>query len=634
MARKPHQSLKAAALLFAATLPAGPLLAQSVEQLRQLSIEELADIRVSSVSKSSEPLRDAAAAVYVITHDDIMRSGAHTIPEMLRLAPNLEVAQLTPTSYAVSARGFNVGDNASLSNKLLIMIDGRSVYSPMFGGVYWDMQNVPPDMVERIEVIRGPGATLWGANAVNGVINIITRKSADLQGGSVGLGGGNTGWGANFRYGGRIADDLTYAVHADGSRFYAYKDTNGRDAHDGWSNPEGGFRVDWTPAGDAVSVEGNVANLMETPDDFITGRNVSASWQHRMSGDASFQLLAYYDQMRRYAGNGQGGFSVDTYDVEGQQNLGLGSWGSLVWGVGERAFSYAFENTALQLVPDRNTLNIADVFAQDTLSLSDSVKLTLGVKLENEPYTGLETMPDMRLSWKPDESLLLWTAISRAARTPTPVDEDLREFAGPVDVIAGSHSFRPEVVTAYEAGTRLEAWPGANLALATFYNDYDDLRTLEFAPPGSPGLLTWGNRMKGDVYGAELWGDLHVTPWWRLRAGLDWQHEDLRFAPGSGLGGLALVADDPTYQASLRSSMALGNDVSFDAALRHVGPLPHPSVPAYTELDLRLGWAVTASWDLSLAGTNLLHPYHLEFIETGQSDRIPRSLWLDSRWRF
>ena len=629
-----RSSVSGAALLgLAALLPTAPLAAQTIEQLRDLPIEELANLRVSSVSKNSEPLSDAAAAIYVISHDDIQRSGARSVPDMLRLAPNLEVAQLTPTNYIVTARGFNVADNASLSNKLLVLIDGRSVYTPMFGGVYWDMQEVPPEAVERIEVISGPGATLWGANAMNGVINIITRGSADLQGGSVGLGGGNLGWGADFRYAGRLADDLTYQVHAEGSRYYAYKAGDGKPAQDGWSNPQGGFRIDWTPGGDAVSLQGDIATPSEQPDDFITGRNLTASWQHKMEDGATLQLLAYYDQVKRFSGNGQGGFSVDTYDVEAQENLAVGGWNQLVWGVGERAFRYTFENTALELVPNSRTLNIADIFAQDTISLSDSVKLTLGVKLEDEPYTGLEAMPDARLSWKASNQILLWTAVSRAVRTPTPIDEDLRELSGSVDFLNGSQDFRPEVVTAYEAGTRIQAWPGASLSLSGFYNDYAELRTLELAPAGSPSILVWGNRMKGDVYGAELWGDVGLTSWWRLRAGVNWQHEDLRFEPGSGLGGLALIADDPTYQASLRSSMSL-DGVSFDAALRTVGPLPHPSVPAYTELDLRLGWAVTQSLDLSLAGTNLLHPYHLEFIEAGQSDRIPRSVWLQSRWRF
>lgn len=618
---------------LAALLPAGPLAAQTVEQLRDLPIEELANLRVSSVSKASEPLSDAAAAIYVISHDDIQRAGARTVPEMLRLAPNLEVAQLTPTNYIVTARGFNSAANAALSNKLLVLIDGRSVYTPMFGGVYWDMQEIPPDAVERIEVISGPGATLWGANAMNGVINIITRKTADLQGGSVGLGGGNLGWGADFRYGGRLSDDLTYAVHAEGSRSYAYKTSDGRPAQDGWTNPEGGFRLDWTPGEDAISLQGDIATPMEQPDDFVTGRNLTASWQHRMDDGASFQLLAYYDQVKRYSGNGQGGFSVDTYDVEGQENLAINDWNQLVWGAGERAFSYSFESTELQLVPTSRTLNIADIFSQDTISLSNSVKLTIGVKLEDEPYTGLEAMPDARLSWKASDKILLWSAVSRAARTPTPIDEDLREFAGAVDVFNGSHSFRPEIVTAYEAGTRIQAWSGTSLSLSSFYNVYDDLRTLDFAPPGSPSTVVWGNLMKGEVHGVELWGDLRLTDWWRLRAGANWQHEDLRFKPGPTLGLLSWVADDPTYQASLRSSMSL-DEVSFDAALRTVGPLPHPSVPAYTELDLKLGWAVSQSLDLSLSGTNLLHPYHLEFIEAGQSDRIPRSVWLQSRWRF
>jgi len=622
------------ALGLAAALAPADIAAQSVEQLRDLSIEALADIRVSSVSKSSEPLSDAAAAVYVISHDDIMRSGARTVPDMLRLAPNLEVAQLTPTNYIVTARGFNSADNAALSNKLLVLIDGRSVYTPMFGGVYWDMQEIPPEAVERIEVISGPGATLWGANAMNGVINIITRGSADLQGGSIGMGGGNLGWGADFRYGGRLTDDLTYAVHAEGSRYYAYKTSDGKSAQDGWTNPEGGFRVDWTPGQDTVSLQGDIATPSEQPDDFITGRNLTASWQHKMDDGTSFQMLAYYDQVKRFSGNGQGGFSVDTYDIEAQENVALNGWNQLVWGGGERAFSYDFENTALQLDPNSRTLNIADIFAQDTLSLSTSVKLTVGLKLEDEPYTGIEAMPDARLSWKATDQILLWSAVSRAVRTPTPIDEDLREFGGTVDVLNGSRSFQPEVVTAYEAGTRIQAGSGASLSLSSYYNVYDDLRTLELAPAGSPSVLVWGNGMKGEVHGAELWGDLALTSWWRLRAGANWQHEDLRFEPGSGLGGLALIADDPTYQASLRSSMTLGGGVDFNAALRTVGPLPHPAVPAYTELDLTLGWAVSRTVDLSVAGTNLLHPYHLEFIEEGQSDRIPRSLWLETRCRF
>lgn len=608
--------------------------AQSVEQLRDLSLEELANVRVSSVSKSSEPLSDAAAAIYVITHDDIIRSGARSIPEMLRLAPNLEVAQLSPANYAISARGFNVADNASLSNKLLVLIDGRSVYTPMFGGVYWDMQQIAPEQVERIEVISGPGATLWGANAMNGVINITTRDSGAAQGGSVGIGAGNLGWGGDFSYGGRISDDLTYSIHAEGQKLYGYRTSDGRKADDGWSDPGGGFRLDWKPGADAVSLQGSFSAPQETPGGYTSGADATASWHHALEDGSSLQLLAYFDQLKRFAGDGRGGFSVDTYDIEAQHNVALGSWNSVVWGVGERRFAYSMENTALQLVPAERALNIADIFAQDTMALSNSVKLTVGAKLENEPYTGLELLPNARLAWKASDEALLWTAVSRAVRTPTPIDEDLREFSGSVDILNGTTSFRPEVVTSFEAGTRLQPMSGVSLSVSAYYNLYDDLRTLEIAPAGSPSLLIWGNRMDGNSYGVESWADMRLADWWRVRAGFDLLRENLHFAPGSGLGGLELVADDPAYQASLRSSMNVTDGVTFDAGLRRVGPLHHPAVPGYTELDLRLGWAVTSRVDLALSGNNLLHAHHLEFIEEGQSDQIPRSVHLETRWRF
>ncbi len=629
--RRPFSLILSLALLAPAFAAAQPV---SVEQLRDLSLEELADVRVSSVSKSDERLSDAAAAVYVITHDDIIRSGARTVPEMLRLAPNLEVAQLTPTNYAISARGFNVADNASLSNKLLVLIDGRSVYTPMFGGVYWDMQQLLPDSVERIEVISGPGATLWGANAMNGVINIITRESGQTQGGSAGLGGGNLGWGADLSYGGSITENLTYSLHAEGQKFYSYKTSDGRKAQDGWTDPQGGFRLDWKPGADIVSLQGSFSVPQEAPGDFNSGRDVTASWRHALEDGSSVQLLAYFDQVRRFAGNGQGGFSVDTYDVEAQHNVTLNSWNSLVWGVGERRFSYMFENTALQLVPANRSLNIADIFAQDTISLSSSLKLTLGLKLEDEPYTGIALMPSARIAWKVTGDALLWSAVSRAVRSPTPIDEDLREYSGNLDILNGSAAFKPEVVTAFEAGTRVQAMPGVSLSMSAYYNLYDDLRTLELAPAGTPSLLVWGNRMNGNSYGVETWADARLADWWRLRAGFNIQHENLQFATGSGLGGLALIADDPTYQASLRSSMSLTDGLTFDAGLRRIGPLPHPAVPGYTELDLKLGWAVTRSVELALTGSNLLHAHHLEFFEDGQSDQIPRSVYLESRWRF
>jgi iron complex outermembrane receptor protein len=631
--------IASAALAAGLGMPIGGAVAQSVEQLRNLTIEQLSNMEISSVSKAAEPLSDAPAAIYVINHDDVLRSGAMSLPEMLRMAPNLEVAQLNATSYAISARGFNAGLNASLSNKLLVLVDGRSVYTPLFGGVYWDMQGVPPEDIERIEVISGPGATLWGANAVNGVINIITRKSADTQGGLLEVGGGNLVRSASLQYGGRLAPDLTYRIHAEGADYSPFQRPNGHDAHDGWSKPSGGFRLDWTPGGDAVSLQGDIFHAHEDPTNSIGGRDLVASWQHQLDGGSSLQLLAYYDKESRFSNDGigpsGGGFEIDSYDVELQHSFTLGGWNAVVWGLGERVVSYKIENTALKLLPATRTLGLANIFGQDTISLTDRVKLTLGLKIEDEPYTGIEPMPSARASWKVTDGILLWGAVSRAVRSATPVDRDLHEFLGPIDYLDGSILFQPEKLTSYELGTRVQASPRVSFSVSSFYNIYDDARTIGITPGSPEGLpLHFNNQAAALVYGLEAWGSYSVTDWWRLSLGFNFQHEHIRFGANGGLGGLDFVANDPNHQASLRSSIDFGDGVTWDATLRYVGALHHPAVPDYAELNMRLGWRITPTVEVSVAGSNLLHERHTEFFEDGESDQVPRSVFIDTRWRF
>ena len=622
------------AALACLALPDGHAAAQSVEELRDLSIEQLSNIQISSVSKSAQPLSDAPAAIYVISHDDVMRSGAATLPEMLRMASNLEVAQIDATSYAISARGFNVGLNASLSNKLLVLVDGRSVYTPLFGGVYWDMQGVPPEDIERIEVVSGPGATLWGANAVNGVINIITRGSAETQGGVFEVGGGNLVRTASLQYSGRLADDLTYRVHAEGADYSAFQLPGGRDAHDGWTKPSGGFRLDWTPAGDTVSLQGDIFHAHEDPSSSVGGRDLVASWQHQLDGGSSLQLLAYYDKESRYVADGAGGFEIDTYDVELQHSFNLGGWNQIVWGLGDRVFSYAIENTAVSLFPATRTLSLANIFGQDTISLADGLKVTLGLKIEDEPYTGIEPMPSARVSWKATDDILLWGAVSRAVRSATPVDRDIHEFLGPTDYLDGSPLFRPEKLLSYELGTRVQASPRVSFSVSTYYNIYDDLRTIgaSSGPGGIP--LMFNNQARGLVYGVEAWGSYGVTDWWRLSLGFDFQHQHIHFGANGGIGGLDFVADDPNHQASLRSSVDFGHGVTWDATLRYIGALHHPAVADYAELNMRVGWQITPAVEVSVAGSNLLHDRHVEFFEDGESDEVPRSFFIDTRWRF
>jgi len=608
--------------------------AQTLSDLGSLSIEQLGEIQVTSVSKSAEPLNDAPASIYVITHEQIMQSGLTQIPEILRLAPNLEVTRINAFSWAISARGFNVGDNASLSNKLLVLVDGRSVYSPMFGGVYWDMLDIPPENVERIEVISGPGAALWGANAVNGVINIITKPSSQSQGGWLTLGAGNFERDAGVQYGGRIAPDLTYSVHGEFSNFSSFKLQNGTSANDAWNRPGGGFRLDWTPLNDTVSVQGDLAAETESPAGFNRESDTAVSWQHRFADGSRFQFLAYYDSSNRAINSGSS-FTVNTYDIEFQHNFTLAGWNSIVWGAGERNVNYTFENTALALLPPTQTLNLANIFGQDTIALSATVKLTLGVKLEDEPYAGWQAMPDLRLAWKPRDSVLLWAAISRAVRSPTPVDTDLHEFNGPQDFLDGSTAFRPEDLTAYQIGTRVQISPRVSFSISGYDSVYDHLRSIDLGatPTGLP--LVFGNLMSGNVYGIEAWGDFQVTRWWRLSPGISALHEDLTFLPGSlNVAGLAFVADDPPHQASIQSTMDFGHGITLWANLREVAALPHPVVPGYVELDVNLSWAITSKLQLSLAGYNLLHPQHLEFAEPGVSTEIPRMVLAQMRVHF
>ena len=632
--------------ILLAAFGAGAARAQTVDELKALSLEDLANVEVTSVSKRPESLSDAAAAIYVITHEDIIRSGAVTIPEILRLAPNLEVAQLNATTYAITARGFNVGNNAAMSNKLLVLIDGRTVYTPLFAGVYWDMQSVPPEDIDRIEVISGPAGTLYGANAVNGVINIITRNSADTQGGLLEAGGGNLQAGGMVQYGGQangVADGrLTYRVYGEGWRFNSDETTGGTSASDAWSRPQGGFRADWSRDRDQVMIEGDDYASYEDPSNRVGGHYLVGNWQRALDAGASLQVEAYFDEATRYTDNGGGGFTVDTYDLTAQHSFKIGGWNDFVWGADERLITYNIENTpTLLFLPAARNLDYASIFGQDTAALTDRLKLTLGMKLEADPYVGLEPLPQVRLSWKALSNVLLWSAVSRAVRAPTPVDRDIVERIGTTDILDGSFDFQSETLIAYEAGTRVQITPAASFSVSSYYNDYSDLRTLEGTPGGPlfPGLpyglpLRWSNGMRGHVYGVEVWGDYRVTDWWRLSAGFNVQHEDFIFNPATTIGGTTFTADDPNHQASLHSYVDLGGGWTWDLFPRYVGKLHDPALPEYIELNSRIAWRITPSWDVSLAGFNLIHAHHAEFIEPGVSNEIPRSALLESRWRF
>ena len=620
-----------AAGAVASALPQ-PASAQEIEVLRGMSIEDLQDINVSSVSKTDMPLSDAAAAIYVISRDDIIRSGASTIPEMLRLAPNLQVYQTSPSRWVVTARGLNGNSQAqSYSNKLLVLIDGRTVYTPLFSGVYWDLPDVLPDNIDRIEVISGPGATLWGANAVNGVINIITRRSSETKGLYVDARGGPDRQAIGARFSGRASEHLTYELHG---RYLheerAFTDAAGTSADDGWRHGEGGLRLDWTPNGaDAVSLQGDVfGGRDQTPAgaEHLSGGNALVRWNRQLNSGGAIQAQAYYDRIERDDRASDGGkFSTDTYDAEIQHNFTTGPH-SIVWGGGARTVDYNIVGTSgLFFTPAHRNLFIANAFAQDSVALANNLTLVAGLKAEKLPYAGTSLLPEVRLAWKLAPAALVWASVERALRSPTPFDEDVQERVGNLIALSGNPLFTTEKLTAFELGTRLQPSSSLSLSVTGFYHLYQDLRTVEIVTgPATLLNLTWDNNLEGHTYGIEAWADWRVTPWWTLAGGATLLQRHFNFKPqGGGLLGQDQNGNDPPYVVKLRSSFNPLPHVTFDASFRAYGPLRSAALKAYQELDARLAWQATPAIAVSLNGTSLLHDRHQEY---AGGDFIPRRI--------
>jgi iron complex outermembrane receptor protein len=590
--------------------------AVSMSSLKTLSIEDLMSLEITSVSKTGEPLSDAAAAVYVITREEILNSGARSLPDILRLAPNLQVAQITSSSFAITARGFN-GPAAS---KLLVLIDGRSVYTPYHSGVAWDVQDVIPEDIERIEVISGPGATLWGANAVNGVINITTRKASETAAASLRIGGGNLEQRGSVQFGDQAGGAVAFRAYVDSFHDGNDVTATGMNADDAWHKTQGGFRLDWMPAGDLVTLQGDIyqgsENKVLSPDQAVSGHNLLTRWNHAFSGASGLQIQAYYD-FTKLSLPGVGSDELNSYDLDVQHAFTWGGRQNIVWGGGIRAeednFPTVLSSTQLLLFsPQRRTLNYANAFFQDSISLSRSLRLIVGTKYELDAYTRGEPLPNVRLSWKASDHNLLWAAVSRAVRAPSRLDRDLFEELGPVVYIRGG-DFQDERLTAYEFGYRAQPSAESSVSASGFYNVYSDLRSAEYSPgPALPAMFA--NRMAGDTYGIEAWGNHQIRDWWRVSLGGNWLHENLHFDPGSsGIAGIAIAGDDPSYQIALRSTMTFARSGLLYLDLRHIGALPAPASPSYTELNAHVGWTISPTVTLALTGSNLIHPHHLEF---------------------
>ena len=605
---------------------ASPAGAQSLDALRGMSIDELAQVNVSSVSKADQPLADAPAAIYVIDHEDIVRSGAATIPEMLRLAPNLQTFEQAPGKWVVTARGLNGSENAqNFPNKLLVLVDGRAVYTPLFSGVYWDLPDVLPDNVERIEVISGPGAALWGANAVNGVINIITRNAGQTSGFYTDLRAGPDRQIGGVRIGGALGDQVAYRADIRALREDAFRTATGAPAHDAWERLGGSFRLDWAPsAADQVSLLGEATtgdHLVPGGKEDIAARSLTLRWNRHEANGGELQGQLYYDRSQRdERPSGGGEFHVDTYDGEVQRSWLFGSH-HVVAGAGARLAAYVINGTAsLFFVPPSDTLFIANAFAQDSFALTPALSATAGLKVEHLPYAGTSLSPELRLAWKPLATTLVWASVERAVRSPTPFDDTVQERAGFVS-LSVNPQFRTEKLVAAELGVRAQPVRTFSFSVTGFFHHYDDLRTVELVP--APGfVLTWGNGLAGNSYGIEAWADWRPASWWTLSAGGTWLEEDFHFKPGaSGIVGVSQLGSDRPYQAKLRSSMNLAKRLTLDVDFRAAGPLPNPRVRAFQEAGARLAWEAAPGVTLSVSGTNLIHDWHQEY---PGGDLIPR----------
>ena len=634
------------ATLFLVVLAASPRRAVaapeqniSTASLKSLSVEELMDIEVTSVSKRPEKLSETASAIQVITQDDIRRSGATTLAEALRLAPNLQVAQKNAHDWGISARGFNT----ELSNKLLVLIDGRTVYTPLYSGVFWDAQDYLLEDVERIEVISGPGGTVWGANAVNGVINITTRSAHDTHGLTVEAGGGTELQNiAGIRYGGALTPDVSYRVYA---RHFERDDSvlsDGRDAADSWRMTQGGFRVDAEPsANNLLTVQGDAYGTDQQPvagnHASLTGANLLGRWSREISNDSGMSLQAYFDNTHLSLPTASNGFApagvftddLDTYDLDFQHHFAPTARQQLVWGFGYR-FTHDVVSAApaLALLPPRLDHHLFSGFLEDKLQLQESVFLTLGTKVEHNDYTGFEYEPSARLQWNYAAQQMLWAAVSRAVRTPSRIDRDLREptllpAPFPNSILNGGDDFESETLIAYELGHRAQL--GAKLAtsLSLFYNDYSNIRSTRPGPTGFPSFgfpLTFANDLEGETHGLELSATYQPFDAWRLRGGYNLLKEHLHVKPGGvDFSNAKNETADPEQQLTVRSALDLTANVQLDIGLRWVDTLhnnngPKPgTVPSYTEADARIGWHLNRQLEFSVVGQNLLHDHHPEY---------------------
>jgi iron complex outermembrane receptor protein len=611
---------------------------QILDQLTELCLEELMEIDVTSFGMKPQAVFRTAAAVFVITAEDIRRSGATSIPELLRMVPGFEVARINAHKWAITSRGFN----GSFATKLLVLMDGRSVYSPLSSGVFWDEQDTLLEDIERIEVVRGPGGSLWGANAVNGVVNIITKDSRKTQGTLVSFGAGTEERGfLSLRYGGALSAKTHYRFYFKGFERDGGVDNQSNRTSDDWSKKQAGFRLDWEDdPKDRLTFQGDLYRgkagevlssplltppfyLSETTDAKISGGNFLTSWERRTPQGSTLNFQGYYDRSER--DNGRLSTKYETVDLDFHHNWKWGRSQEITWGLNYRLIHDELsDNFFFSFKPSSATHHLAGGFLQDEICFFDrQVLLTLGSKIEVNEETGFENQPSVRLLWSPHTNHSFWASAGRAVRVPDRIEGDSTHHPQAIPgnppkvlTIRGNQDLASEDVIAYELGYRFYQKDDFRIDLAAFTNIYDSLRTFETQEPvlaSSPPPtylslpIQTGNKMKGKTYGMELALDWKIQNWWRLKGAytflkmfleLDETSND-RFSKGA-------EGEVPSHQVSLRSSMDLPGGLELDLWGRYVDALPNLDVKAYFALDMRLAWKLNKNVELAIVGQNLL----------------------------
>ena len=599
---------------------------QGPDDLTDLSIEQLAQIQVRSASKRNEPLSSAPTALFVITSDDIESSGVTSLPEALRLAPNLSVQQVDASQYSISARGFN---GLQAGNKVLALIDGRSIYTPLGSTVFWNLHWPLLEDIQQIEVISGPGGTLYGPNAVNGVINVTTKDAQDTLGALVRGTAGDDERTAAARYGFQIGRTGAMRIYADWHDVDELPTAGTNvfdDAFRGW---QAGFRSDFVSEGGKLTLQGDAFRDTSAVEkgDGAHGQNLLGRWTQSLSPSSSFQLQAYYDYFKRR-------FilvddSLETFDVEGQLNTTVGRH-EFVAGGGLRTTRDEFINelNAFNLVPPRRRLWVANSFVQDRYRLSPDLSLIAGVKLERSTFSGWQVLPNLRMAWQPDDRTLVWAAVSRAVRTPSRIDRQLQALP----LLAPSPEFTSEKLVAVEAGYRGQPSSDTSISVNGFVNFYDDLRSTEFVD----GRFQLTNGEAGRTYGIEAWGNAQLAPGWRASLGISTLWKDLHNKPGHlDLAVRNSLGNDPTWQLTARSNVDLTSRLHVTVDARAVGPIDQqPKIGSYVEAGGEIAFDAAKQIQLFVAGRNLLHKTHVESNDPTGAQLAERTVYAGARARF